>query len=142
MKRSRSLPMVLRRILVLPAAWLLLGCGDAPQQTRVAPFTGEQIDRLDAGVRSGGAAAEPDLTEEDRPVWVSTGLRDHRTRMVVHVRLGVSGDLENVARHEARCAHVLDRMQEYLLPGQRVELYLVFDDSIHACVGEQASSAD
>jgi len=102
----------------------------------VARFSGEQIDRIDVGVRSGAAGAEPGLTEEDRPLWVSTALRDDRTRMVVHVRLGVSGELENVARHEARCARVRDRMQEYLLPGQRVELYLVFDDSIAACVSE------
>lgn len=30
-----------------------------------------------------------------------------------------------------RCARVRDRMQAYLLAGQRVELYLDFDDSVH-----------
>jgi hypothetical protein len=123
-------------------AGFLLACGDASQETGVEPFSREQIDRIAAGIRPGAAAAEPDLTEEDRPLWVSTARLDDRTRMVVHVRLGVPGDLENVARHEARCARVRDRMQEYLLPGQRVELYPVFDDSVHPCLGEAPASAD
>ncbi|MGH0035667.1 MAG: hypothetical protein ACQGVK_11640 [Myxococcota bacterium] len=64
---------------------------------------------------------------------MSTLLRDERTRMVVHVRLDLPDDLTTLAWHEAHCARVRDRMEEYLSPGQRVELYLVFDDSVHPC---------
>jgi hypothetical protein len=46
------------------------------------------------------------------------------------------GDLSKVERNEARCAGVRDRMQAYLLPGQRAELYLVFDDSVHPCFAD------
>jgi hypothetical protein len=145
MRRRPSRPAGLHRMplpsLACPlVACLLVACGDAPQ-TRVVPFSGEQIGRIDAGIRADAPAAEPDLTEADRPLWISIALRDDRERMVVHVRLGVPGDLANVARHEARCARVRERMQTYLLPGQRAELYLVFDDSVHPCLGEWAPTS-
>ncbi|MEZ4333810.1 MAG: hypothetical protein R3F35_18815 [Myxococcota bacterium] len=120
--------------IALPA--LGASCRDVEREPVSTRFSGEQIDRIDAGVRSQGPSAEPGLAEEDRPLWVATALQDDGTRMVVHVRLGVTGDLSNVERHEARCANVRDRMQAYLLPGQRVELYLVFDDSVHPCFAE------
>lgn len=125
-----------RAALALALASLVAACSDATQEPGATRFSGEQIDRINAGVRSQARSAEPELTAEDRPLWVATALQDDRTRMVVHARLGVPGDLSNVERHEARCARVRDRIQEYLLPGQRVELYLVFDDSVHPCFAE------
>jgi len=122
------------------------------------PFTGEQLDRIDAGVRaqappsdasdsasddapddvsdkaSGKASDEP--PSDPRPLWITNELRDDRMRLVIHVRLPVAGNLDNLERNQQRCADVRARMREFLLPGQRVELYLVFDDSVHACRDE------
>lgn len=128
--------------LALAVFGTVLACREAPEPAAVEPFSAEQIGRIDAGVRAESAAAEPDRPDTDRPLWVSTALRDDRTRMVVHVRLGVPGDLANVARQEARCARVRERMQAYLLPGQRAELYLVFDESVHPCLGEWGPDPD
>lgn len=124
---------VARWALLLVLAVVLAACDAAPRRVEAEPFTWEQVDRIDARIRPDSVAAQSDPVEGDRALWVSTALRDEQTRMVVHVRLGVPGDLANVARHEARCARVRDRMQEHLLPGQHVELYIVFDESIHPC---------
>ncbi len=99
------------------------------------PFSGEQLDRIDAGVRAQGPSDDaPDKAPADpRPLWITNELRDDGMRLVIHVRLPVAGDLDNLEINQARCADVRERMREFLLSGQRVELYLVFDDSVHAC---------
>ena len=117
----------------------LVACrDDAAQSTAdsasAIPFSGEQLDRIEAGLRADApdGAALPD----PRPLWLANELRDDGMRLVVHVRLPLRGDLDNLARHQSHCAHVRQRMRDFLLPGQRVEIYLVFDDSAHACLDE------
>ena len=133
----RRIPSVV--LLIVP---LLIGsflaCRDDRSSTPrdgATPFTGEQLDRIDAGVRAQRPpeAAPGDAPSDPRPLWVTNEIRDEGLRLVIHVRLPVAGDLDNLERNQARCMGVRERMREFLLPGQRVELYLVFDDSVHAC---------
>jgi hypothetical protein len=126
----------LRRALPGLGLWMVATLTSTESES--TPFSGEQLDRIDAGVR---AQALPDTTTaatapppaDPRPLWVTNELRDEGMRLVIHVRLPVAGNLDNLDRNQARCTQVRERMREFLLPGQRVELYLVFDDSVHAC---------
>jgi len=118
-------------LLVLLAA-LLLACAEESTPP-VTPFTGEQIDRIDASVRAARPPNEVDPDRNPPPQWVSILLRDDRERMIVHVRLALPGDLRDIDLQGARCAAVEERIREHLLPGQQVEMYLVFDEWVHAC---------
>lgn len=142
MRRSPFPTRGLRGVLALSWVWVFVGCGEPAPRTVVEPFSWKQIDRIDAGIRPRPEEAGRDVPGQDRPEWVSIALRDDRTRMVVHARLDVSGDLDDVARQKIPCTRVRDRMQEFLLPGQRVELYLVFDDAVHPCDGEAPPAED
>jgi hypothetical protein len=117
----------------LALALLLFACDSEPQRARATPFSGEQLDRIEAAFRSRAPEADADLPLGAPPLWVANELLDDRTRLVVHVRLGASGDLADIERHEVNCARVRALIQEQLLPGQEVEMYLVFDTTVLAC---------
>lgn len=121
------------------AQWLTLGalaslalvvaCEEAAKPAARTPFTGEQIDRIVAGLRERRLQEE----EGEKPLWVAQELLDDDMRLVAHVRLAVPGDLANRVVHERRCAQTREQIEGYLLPGQVLEMYLVFDTSVHAC---------
>ncbi len=126
--------------------WLILGalaslalvaCEPSSPPAARTPFTGEQIDRIVAGLRERraqeGVDRPVDDSEETKPLWVAQELLDDDMRLVAHVRLAVPGDLANRVVHERRCARTREQIEDYLLPGQVLEMYLVFDTSVHAC---------
>jgi hypothetical protein len=116
---------------------LLVACEEASQPAARTPFTGEQIDRIVAGLRERRLQEGVDLPAEDReeekPIWVAQELLDEDMRLVAHVRLAGPGDLANRVVQERRCARTREQIVDYLLPGQVLEMYLVFDTSVHAC---------
>lgn len=112
---------------------LVVACQEPSQPAARTPFTGEQIDRIVTGLRERRLQEGVEETEGEKPLWVAQELLDEDMRLVAHVRLAVPGDLANRVVHERRCARTREQIEDYLLPGQVLEMYLVFDTSVHAC---------
>ena len=68
-----------------------------------------------------------------RPVWVNLERVDQDTRLVVHARIPDDPDLERSARYDERCHLARDAIREKLREGQGLEVYLVFDSTVHGC---------
>jgi len=120
---------------------LLVACEETSQPAAGTPFTGEQIDRILAGLRERrlqeGVDRPVEDPEEEKPLWVAQELLDDDMRLVAHVRLAGPGDLANRVVQERRCARTREQIEDYLLPGQVLEMYLVFDTSVHACGSDE-----
>ena len=112
---------------------LVVACGGSTRKDSTTPISGEQLDRIEASVRERGRQERVELPDSERPLWVSHELLDDRTRLVTHIRLAVPADLANREIHERNCARVRAQVVDALLPGQKFEMYLVFDTTVHAC---------
>ena len=117
----------------LVALTFVVACDGSTRKDPTTPISGEQLDRLEASVRERGMQQGIVLPESERPLWVAHELLDDRTRLVTHIRLAVPADLANREIHERNCARVRAQVADALLPGQKFEMYLVFDTTVHAC---------
>ena len=115
------------------ALTLVVACDGSTHHDPTTPISGAQLDRIEASVRERGKQEGIELPESERPLWVSHELLDDRTRLVTHIRLAVAGDLSNHEIHERNCARVRRQVVDALLPGQKFEMYLVFDTTVHSC---------
>ena len=96
--------------------------GDAPVSPAPVPrISGAQIDQMQRAVRATGLAPAE---------WLSVLRTDDETRAVVHVRRG-----DEAGQQELRvyCATANAAIAEHLLPGQKVELYVIEADGVPAC---------
>lgn len=121
--------MNLRSISIACACVIALGCNADRGESNDAPvptITSAQIAQL-------LNPEDRESSDDARPVWASLDQRDGR-RVIIHARIEGTPDLAERAIHETTCGSIAQRVQETVLEdGQVLEVYLVFDSSVHVC---------